>query len=76
MDLTLRDWWLVTNVALVYVLALGECDLQHGDNSGELEVVKAFEKWLVLVHDRDVADLVDLMESLHSVFDQLGQVDR
>jgi len=75
LHLALRDWWLVANVALVDVLALGESDLEHGHYSGELEVVEALEEWLVLVNNGDVADLVDLMESLHSVLDQLSQVD-
>jgi len=69
-----RDGWLVTNVTLVNVLALGQRDLQHRHNTGELEVIEAFEEWLVLVDDRDVANLVDLMESLDSVLDELGQV--
>jgi len=69
-----RDGWLVANITLVNVLALGQRDLQHRHNTGELEVIEAFEEWLVLVDDRDVANLVDLMESLDSVLDELGQV--
>lgn len=38
-------------------------------------MVKAFVEWLVLVDDGDVADLVDLVQSLYSVLDELGQVD-
>lgn len=76
MNLALRDWWLVADVTLVDVLTLRERDLQHGHDSGELEVVEAFEQRLVLIHNGNVADLVDLMESLHSVLDQLGQVHR
>jgi len=38
-------------------------------------MVEAFEERLVLIDDGDVADLVDLMESLDSVLDQLGEVD-
>lgn len=75
LDLALRDWWLVANIALVNVLALGQRDLQHGHNSRELEVVEAFKQRLVLVNNRDVADLVDLVESLNPVLDQLSQVD-
>ena len=76
LNLALRDWWLVADVTLVDVLTLRERDLQHGHDSGELEVVEAFEERLVLVHDGDVADLVDLVESLDSVLDQLSQVHR
>jgi hypothetical protein len=75
LDLALRDGRLVADVALVNVLALGERDLQHRHDSGELEVIEAFEQWLVLVDDGDVADLVDLMQSSHSVLDELSQVD-
>lgn len=75
LDFALGDWWLVADVALVDVVALGESDLEHGHDSGELEVVKAFVEWLVLVDDGDVADLVDLVQSPHSVLDELGQVD-
>jgi len=49
--------------------------LKHGDNSAELEVVKTLNKWLELVNNCDVADLVDLVKSLDSVLDELGQVD-
>lgn len=76
LNLALRNWRLVANVTLVDVLALGQRDLQHGHDPGELQVVQAFEQGLVLVHDCDVADLVDLVQALHSVLDQLGQVDR
>ena len=65
---------MVSNVGLVDVGALGEGDLEHGDDSAELELVKSFVKWLVLVNDADVADLVDLVESLDSVLDQLSEV--
>jgi len=75
LDLVLWDWWLVTNVGLVNVRALGEGDLEHGDNSAELQVIKSLNKWLKFINDGDVADLVDLVESLDSVLDQLGQVD-
>ena len=75
LDFALSDGWLVPDVALVDVVALGESDLEHGHDSGELEVVEAFIEWLVLVDDGDVADLVDLVQSPHSVLDELGQVD-
>jgi uncharacterized protein Yka (UPF0111/DUF47 family) len=74
LDLALRNRWLVANVGLVHVRALGERDLEHSDDSAELEVIKALNQWLKLVNDGDVADLVDLVESLDSVLDQLSQV--
>lgn len=75
LDLALGDGWLVPDVALVDVVALGESDLEHGDDPGELEVVEAFVEWLVLVDDGDVADLVDLVQPFDSVLDELCQVD-
>jgi len=65
---------LVTEVRLVDVGALGQGDLEHGDDSAELKSIETFKEWLVLVDDGDVADLVDLVESLDSVLDQLGEV--
>jgi len=38
-------------------------------------MVQSVDKRLVFINDGDVADLVDLMESLDSVLDQLGEVD-
>ena len=75
MDLALLDWNLVSDIGGVDDGALGEGDLKHGHDSAELEVVETFDKWLVLINDVDVADLVDLVESLDSVLDQLGEVD-
>jgi len=75
LDFGLWDWWLITNVSLVNVLALGQGDLEHGDNSGEFKVVKTLNKWLELINDGDVGDLVDLVESLDSVLNKLGKVD-
>jgi len=75
LDLALWNRWLVANVARIDVLTLGQCDLEHGHDSAELEVIKALNEWLKLVNNGDVADLVDLMESLDSVLDQLGEVD-
>ena len=66
---------MVTNVSLVDIAALGQGDLEHGDNSAELESVKSFVEGIVFVNDGDIADLVDLMETLDSVLDQLGEVN-
>lgn len=66
---------MVSNVGLVDVGALGEGDLEHGDNSRELEFVKTLDEGFVLVNDGDVADLVDLVETLNAVLDELSQVD-
>jgi len=49
--------------------------LEHSNDSAELEVIKTFNKRKELVNDCDVADLVDLVKSLDSVLDELGQVD-
>jgi len=38
-------------------------------------VVEAFLKWLVLVDNRNVTDLVQLMEAFDSMLDQLGELD-
>ena len=38
-------------------------------------MVEALLKGLVLVDDRDVADLVELMETLDAVLDQLSELD-
>jgi len=75
LDLTLGNWWLVSNVGGVNVGALGQSDLKHGHNPAELQVVETLYKWLELVNDSNVADLVDLVETLDSVLDELGQVD-
>jgi hypothetical protein len=76
LNIALGNWLLVSDVGLVNVRALGQGDLEHGDNSAELELVETLIKWLVLVDNGDVGDLVDLVESLDSVLDQLGQVYR
>ena len=73
LNFTLSDRRLVANILGVKGL-LAELDLKHGDDSGELEVVEAFLKGLVLVEDRDVRDLVDLVEAGNAVLDQLGQL--
>jgi len=75
LDLTLGNWRLVSNVGRVNVGALGESDLKHGHDPAELQVVEPLNKWLELVNDCDVADLVDLVETLDSVLDELSQVD-
>ena len=54
---------------------LAQFDLEHGHDSGELEVVKSFFERLVFVVDGDVGDLVDLVESLHAVLDELAKFD-
>jgi len=39
-------------------------------------MVKSFLKWLVLVNDRDVADLIVLVEARDTMFDELGKFNR
>jgi len=75
LDLALSDWLLVADVGGVHDGALCEGDLEHSHDSAELEVVQSLDKRLIFINDGDVADLVDLMESLDSVLDQLGEVD-
>jgi hypothetical protein len=75
LDLALSDWLLVADVGGVHDGALCEGDLEHSHDSAELKVVQSLDKRLVFINDGDVADLVDLMESLDSVLDQLGEVD-
>jgi len=75
LDLALSDWLLVADVGGVHDGALCEGDLEHSHDSAELKVVQCLDKRLVFINDGDVADLVDLMESLDSVLDQLGEVD-
>jgi hypothetical protein len=74
LDLRVWDWWLVSDVGLVNILRLGQGDLEHGHHSGVLQVVKTFVKWLELVNDGDVGDLVDLVKTLNSVLNKLGKV--
>lgn len=38
-------------------------------------MVKTFLERLVLIHDRDVADLVELMQTLDAMLDQFGKLD-
>lgn len=66
---------MIAEIRGVNIRALGQGDLKHGNNSGELKLVKTLEEWLVFINDGDVADFVNLMESLDSVLDQLSQVD-
>lgn len=66
---------MVADVGGVYDGALCEGDLEHRHDSAELEMVQSFDKRIVFINDDDVADLADLMESLDSVLDQLGEVD-
>jgi len=74
LDLGVRDWGLVPDVGLVNVLALGQSDLEHGDDSGVLQVIETLVEWLKLINDGDVADLVDLVKTLYSVLHELSKV--
>ena len=40
-----------------------------------LQVVETLVKWLKLINDGDVGDLVDLVETLYSVLNKLSKVD-
>lgn len=39
-----------------------------------IQVVKTLVKWLELINDSDIGDLVDLVETLYSVLDKLSKV--
>jgi len=75
LHLALSDRLLVADVGGVHDGTLREGDLEHRHDSAELEMVQSLDKRLVFINDGDVADLVDLMESLDSMLDQLGEVD-
>jgi hypothetical protein len=48
-------------------------DLEHGHNSAEFEVIKAFFKWFVLVNNCDVSDMVNLMETFNTMLDEFSE---
>lgn len=49
--------------------------MEHRHDSAELEMVQSLDKRLVFINDGDVADLIDLVESLDSVLDQFSEVN-
>tara|TARA_B110000305_G_C18836569_1_gene358188 strand:+ start:148 stop:468 length:321 start_codon:yes stop_codon:yes gene_type:complete len=49
--------------------------LEHGNHSGELEVIKTLNQWLELINNGDVVDLVNLVKSLDTMLNELGKVD-
>ena len=57
-------------------LLFAQDDLEHGDNPCEFQVVEALLKWLVLIDDGDVANLVALVETLDPVLDELCKLYR
>jgi hypothetical protein len=71
LDFTFVNGLLVPDVFRIE-LFLAQDNFEHGDHPGELEVVKAFLEWLILVDDCDVADLVQLVESFDAVLDKLS----
>ena len=73
LHLTLVDGWLVANIVRVACI-LAQSDLEHRDDTRELEVVETLLKGLILVNNGDVADLVQLVESLDAVLDQLSEL--
>jgi len=67
------DGGLVANVARASgIFAKG--NFKHSHDASEAQVVQTFLQGLVLVHDGDVADLVQLVKTLDSVLDQLGEL--
>ena len=75
MNFALINWSLVSNISRVE-LSLAEDNLEHSDDSGELEMVKSLLKWLILINNCDVADLVVLVETLDTVLDEFGKFNR
>ena len=73
LHLGLIDRWLVANIISVASL-LAEGNFKHSDNTGELEVIKTLLKRLVLINNGDVRDLVQLVKTLNTMLDQLGQL--
>jgi hypothetical protein len=65
---------LVADVLLIERL-LTQDNLEHSHNAGESELVEAFFGRFVLVHNCNVANAVDLMESLNTMFDELSKFD-
>jgi len=64
---------LIANVVGIK-LVFAEHDLEHGHNTSELEMVESLFKWLILINNGDVADVVDLVKTLNSVLNQLCQL--
>lgn len=75
LDFTFVDGLLVADVLFVELL-LAQHNFEHRDHASELEVVQTFLSWLVLVHDRDVSDLAQLVQALDPVLNQLSQLNR
>ena len=74
LDLALVDGRLVADIVHIASL-LAQSDFEHRDDARELKVVEALLKRLVLVNNRDVADLVELVKALDAVLDQLSELD-
>jgi hypothetical protein len=54
LDFGIWDWWLVANVGLVNVVALGKSYLEHSHDSAVLQEIKTLEERLKLIDDGDV----------------------
>ena len=74
LNFTFGDWWLVANISGIEGL-FAKLDFEHGNNSSEGKVIKAFLKGLVFVKDSDVGDLVDLVEAGDAVLDEFSELD-
>ena len=75
MNLALINWSLVADVIWVK-FGLTEDNFEHGHDTGEFKVIKTFLKWLILIDNGDVTDLVVLVQALDSVLNQLGKFYR
>jgi len=74
LDFTLIDRGLVTNVLSVK-RSFAQRNLKHSHDSCELEVIESFFEGLVLIVDGDVGDLVDLVKTLDTVLNELGELN-
>jgi hypothetical protein len=75
LDFTFINRSLVTNIGkLSCGWSFGESDLEHGNYTGELEMIKSFKQRFIFIYNCDVADFVYLMETLHSVLYEFGKV--
>jgi len=74
LNLTLSDRGLVSNILSVEGL-LTQLNLEHGDDPCELKLVKTFFEGLILIKNRDVRDLVDLVKASDTVLYEFSELD-
>lgn len=74
MNLTFSNRGLVSNILSVKGL-LAQLNLEHGDDPCELKLVKTFFEGLILIKNRDVRDLVDLVKASDAVLNEFSELD-